>query len=1131
MLAFLISLPASVVNVVLAPRAEATSSGTLSLRYKGFAYPAFYNHAYEDADSLAGVAATGANAVELTLEFGIDAVHSQVVTDTNYTDSLTALGNAIDEANALGLKVMVRPLIDFLDPSVTGPYSVGDWRQTYQPSDTSTFFASYKQMIVAQAQIAQQHGAQMVSIGAELDQLANAPYASYWEDIIAAMRDAFNGELTYSASWNTAAQVSFWSLLDYEGIDCYIPLSIASNPSVQALVDGWTQTATQSANPNAYSEIGGQSPIQYFQSLAMQSGKPLLFTEIGYANDTGAAGDPSADNNSVDPTLQANLYQAFFDAWSQAGPTSLVGIFFWEWDPNSSASNVGPNIDSFSPQNSPAQTVVTNGFGAVTPLKISTTANLSTGPDPSVFGQPVIFTATVIGNGATGTVTFNDGTMTLGVSSLTSGTASFTASSLSVASHTITAVYGGDTNFSGATSSAVTQTVNPIATSAVVSSSAASIVVGQAVTLMATVSGGGTPAGSVTFQDGGTAIGTGTLSGGVATLTTSALVTGSHSITAVYAANGNYAGSTSGVFTEMVSKGDTTAAVGAVPNPAITGQSVVITATLAVVSPAMGTPTGSVTFRDGTATIGTGALSGLSASLATSSLGVGSHSITAVYGGDGNFNGATSSAVTVTINNQTTTTVSIASSATPSATGQSVTFTATITASGSPTGTVSFLDGTTSIGSGTVSGGSASFATSSLGVGTHSMTAVYSGDGTFAGSTSAPLTQLVHQPCLDMFGSAAAISGSNGSVFGSNVGATGEPGEPDPTGDSTPFHSVWCAWSAPAAGQAVFDTAGSSFDTTLGIYTGGSVSALTLVAANDNISASNLQSRVSFTATAGTTYFIDLDGANGATGNYYLNWAEAAAGALTFASILPSARSVLTGTTATAFGSIINSGSATATACSLAEPPGFPGIFSYQTTDASNLPSGTANTPADIGGGASQSYVFAITPLQDLNSDNVAIVFDCTNTPPVVTVPGLNTLLLSASSVPSPDLISIGSTPTNDGILDIPGATGSAAFAAATIDIGAAGQITATVDDNGAGLSLIATLCQSNPATAACANPSSPASSVAVSVNTNDVLTFTIFVTGTGTVPFDPANNRLFLNFKTPDGITRGATSVAVRTQ
>jgi hypothetical protein len=146
-------------------------------------------------------------------------------------------------------------------------------------------------------------------------------------------------------------------------------------------------------------------------------------------------------------------------------------------------------------------------------------------------------------------------------------------------------------------------------------------------------------------------------------------------------------------------------------------------------------------------------------------------------------------------------------------------------------------------------------------------------------------------------------------------------------------------------------------------------------------------------------------------------------------------------------------------------------------------------------------------------------------------VPGLNTLLLSSSSGPVSDLISIGATPTSDGILNIPGNTGATAFAASAVNIGANGTIVATIDDNGKGLALTSTLCQSDPATAACTNPVSPGSSATLTVNTNDVVTFTIFVTGTGAVPFDPANNRLFLRLKTADGVTRGATSVAVRTQ
>jgi hypothetical protein len=228
-----------------------------------------------------------------------------------------------------------------------------------------------------------QDGAQMLSIGAELDQLTGPQYLPYWTNIIEAVRDVFSGKLTYSASWNTAGEVSFWNQLDYEGIDNYIPLSNAQNPTLQDLINGWTQPATATSNPAAYEYIGNQSPIQYFENLAEQSGKPLIFTELGYSNAVGAASDPAALGTTPDPSLQAELYQAFFDAWSQAGAQSLVGTYFWEWDPNNSTSNVGPNIVSFSPENSPAQTVVANEFSLVPPT-INVNSNITIGENQSI---------------------------------------------------------------------------------------------------------------------------------------------------------------------------------------------------------------------------------------------------------------------------------------------------------------------------------------------------------------------------------------------------------------------------------------------------------------------------------------------------------------------------------------------------------------------------------------------------------------------------------------------------------------------------------------------------------------------------------------------------------------------------
>jgi hypothetical protein len=152
---------------------------------------------------------------------------------------------------------------------------------------------------------------------------------------------------------------------------------------------------------------------------------------------------------------------------------------------------------------------------------------------------------------ATGTVTFKDGGTTLGTGTLGSGTATYSTSSLSVSSHSITAVYGGDTNYNTSTSSTLTQTVNKAATSVVLASNSNPSTYGGSVTFTATM----TPSaatGTVTFKDGGTTLGTGTLSSGTTTYSTSALKPGRHSITAVYGGDTNYNTSTSSTLTQTV---------------------------------------------------------------------------------------------------------------------------------------------------------------------------------------------------------------------------------------------------------------------------------------------------------------------------------------------------------------------------------------------------------------------------------------------------------------------------------------------------------------------------------------------------------------------------------------------------
>jgi hypothetical protein len=215
--------------------------------------------------------------------------------------------------------------------------------------------------------------------------------------------------------------------------------------------------------------------------------------------------------------------------------------------------------------------VVTNGIPS-TPVSITVSGGtlkansttLASSLNPSTFGQAVTFTAAVTGSGGTptGTVTFYDGATSLGTGTLNgSGVATIATSSLIGGFHSITAAYGGDSNFSSSTSTVLTQTVSSLTASATaLLSSVNPAGSGQPVTFTATVSSNGslrtTPTGSVTFYDGTTALGMGTLNGsGVATFTTSSLSSASHTITAAYGGDTNYSASTSGPVIEVVTGG------------------------------------------------------------------------------------------------------------------------------------------------------------------------------------------------------------------------------------------------------------------------------------------------------------------------------------------------------------------------------------------------------------------------------------------------------------------------------------------------------------------------------------------------------------------------------------------------
>lgn len=383
----------------------------------------------------------------------------------------------------------------------------------------------------------------------------------------------------------------------------------------------------------------------------------------------------------------------------------------------------------------------------------ATATGLVSSLNPSPLGQNVTFTATVTASNGGGfvpggTIIFSDGATILDTPTLNaSGVATYTTAALSIGLHSITAVYGGDPAIPilGSNSVVLNQDVQASSVAAVISSGSPSVY-GTPVTFTATVTPNGTvvATGVVNFLDGAAQIGTGTLNAaGQATFTTSSLAVGSHAITAAYKGDTNYSAATSPAITQLVNQAQTGTTVSALPNPGIAGKAVAITATVQVIS-GTATTTGTVTFTDNGAALGTAPLSATGTATINPILTPGTHSIVASYGGDTNDASSVSAALPLAVILATTQTA-VTATPSPAQVLAPVTITAKVTGNGGiPTGTVTFLSDNLSIGTAAVDAtGTATFTTSGLVAGSHALSASYAGDANDSPSASGPVTETV----------------------------------------------------------------------------------------------------------------------------------------------------------------------------------------------------------------------------------------------------------------------------------------------------------------------------------------------------------------------------------------------------
>ena len=563
-------------------------------------------------------------------------------------------------------------------------------------------------------------------------------------------------------------------------------------PSVSASTNTLTSTLTSPQSP------GTPIPLQATISPSSATGTVQFF-------DNGTAtGGPQPVNSGV---------ATYTDNSPTAGTNSFTASFI-----------PGPAPGDETGLNTAGASIIGGSTGQFTMVIQAppTNTTLVSNVNPSVVGQPVTFTATVApqsGTGAPdGTVTFADGSTTICGPNVTliAGTNSSTATCTpptytAVGTHNITATYSGSANFQGSsTTSPLAQVVNKANTMTSVMATPNPAGVSQNVTITATVTakspGGGTPTATADFKNGGVDIAGCTAqtlnSSGVATCTATFATSGTENLTAVYSGDANYNTSTSTVFAETVNPATTTS-VASTPNPSVVGQFVTYTATVSVVPPGTGTPTGTVTFTDNGTTVCSPNVALTAGSVPNTAVApcnvaeptAGTHTIVATYSGSPSFGGSSGSLTPSQTVNKAATSTTVSPSTNSPVVGQEDVYTANVTVNtpgaGTPTGNVTFKDNGAAISCSnptTVdSTGKATCDPAYPAVGAHSITAAYNGDTNFSGSpdSSAAMVTVGQDSTSTTLMSSANPSNTGQPVTYTATVTANSPGAGTPTGTVT----------------------------------------------------------------------------------------------------------------------------------------------------------------------------------------------------------------------------------------------------------------------------------------------------------------------------------------------------------
>jgi hypothetical protein len=318
------------------------SGGGKVFEYNGVTHVSWWHDEYgypAGSDARRALAATGAGWMGVLTTWYMETKSSSAIApNANSSNDDDVVRRAIDEAHALGLKVMLKPHVDVRD---------GTWRAQVTPSDPGGWFESYAAFMDHYAAIAAEKNVEMLCVGTELISMTRAGYSGQWASVVARVRGRYKGPLTYAANANDAGDeftsATVWPLVDVLGLDVYTALTSKTNPTRAELAAAWRRNKDDNDMVAAY------------RNFQQAWGKPLVFTEIGYRSLDGTNRAPWdwSVTAAADPGEQADCYAAMYDVWSKESAW-FRGPFWWAWDVTAPAA--GDN--GYNPRGKPAEDVL-----------------------------------------------------------------------------------------------------------------------------------------------------------------------------------------------------------------------------------------------------------------------------------------------------------------------------------------------------------------------------------------------------------------------------------------------------------------------------------------------------------------------------------------------------------------------------------------------------------------------------------------------------------------------------------------------------------------------------------------------------------------------------------------------------